>query len=332
MTVEEARGLSGDPGVPLTMVDMSVQEADDARAELAGAVDQARSALSIARREARETGSSPEETERLAASGSASLAAPPEDATSLPSPPAEPVEMAPRLEEEQPEGEEPLELALAGHSSGAVDHETAVNTIGFHLLGAAVWVGGLMALAVIRPMVGKDLPVAVRRYSVVAGWCFLTVLLSGAVNGWVRLGSLAGFSTTYGAVLLTKVVALGLLASARVGALLPGDADVSLDTRFIDAYINDDRALIERFLERPRHIEIQIFADHQGNGSGRCVVAEPVHIADEEPGEIPERPARKHIRPASARKHRAKFGECASAEQGVDAAENPDGENPVHAR
>jgi len=107
-----------------------------------------------------------------------------------------------------------LELALAGHSSGAVDHETAVNTIGFHLLGAAVWVGGLMALAVIRPMVGKDLPVAVRRYSVVAGWCFLTVLLSGAVNGWVRLGSLAGFSTTYGAVLLTKVVALGLLGLA----------------------------------------------------------------------------------------------------------------------
>ena len=71
-----------------------------------------------------------------------------------------------------------------------------------------------MALAVIRPMVGKDLPVAVRRYSVVAGWCFLTVLLSGAVNGWVRLGSLAGFSTTYGAVLLTKVVALGLLGLA----------------------------------------------------------------------------------------------------------------------
>lgn len=29
-----------------------------------------------------------------------------------------------------------------------------------------------------------------------------------------------------------------------VRALLPGDADVSLDTRFIDAYLNDDRALI----------------------------------------------------------------------------------------
>jgi len=66
VTFEEARELSGDPGVPLTLVDMSVREADDARAELAGAVDQARSALSTARREARETGSSPEETERLA--------------------------------------------------------------------------------------------------------------------------------------------------------------------------------------------------------------------------------------------------------------------------
>lgn len=66
VTTEEARELSGDPGVPLTLVDMSAREADAARAEIAGAVDQARSALNTARREARETGSSPEETERLA--------------------------------------------------------------------------------------------------------------------------------------------------------------------------------------------------------------------------------------------------------------------------
>ena len=70
-----------------------------------------------------------------------------------------------------------------------------------------------MALAVIRPMVGKDCP------SPSGGTRGGRVVLPhrpalGAVNGWVRLGSLAGFSTTYGAVLLTKVVALGLLGLA----------------------------------------------------------------------------------------------------------------------
>jgi putative copper resistance protein D len=103
------------------------------------------------------------------------------------------------------------ELALAGHSSGALDHETAVNTLGFHILGAAVWVGGLLALAVIRPVLGKDLPLVVRRYSTVAGWCFLTVLLSGVVSAWIRLGSFAGLRTAYGAVLIAKVIAFVVL-------------------------------------------------------------------------------------------------------------------------
>ena len=38
-----------------------------------------------------------------------------------------------------------LPLALAGHASGNADHETAVNTIAAHLVGASLWVGGLLA-------------------------------------------------------------------------------------------------------------------------------------------------------------------------------------------
>ena len=43
-----------------------------------------------------------------------------------------------------------LVLGLAGHAGGSADHETAVNAIAAHLLSAAVWVGGLLALVVLR--------------------------------------------------------------------------------------------------------------------------------------------------------------------------------------
>lgn len=107
-----------------------------------------------------------------------------------------------------------LPLALAGHAAGSVDHDTAVNSMAAHLLGVAVWVGGLFALLVLRGALGRDLPVTVGRYSTLAGWAFWSVLVSGSLNAWVRLGSWSGFATPYGAVLLVKIVALVLLGYA----------------------------------------------------------------------------------------------------------------------
>lgn len=66
VTLERAREIDADEGVPLGLVDMTVQEADAARAEFARHVDEARGALTTARLEARQTGSTPEEGERLA--------------------------------------------------------------------------------------------------------------------------------------------------------------------------------------------------------------------------------------------------------------------------
>jgi len=43
-----------------------------------------------------------------------------------------------------------LPLALAGHASGAANHDLAVNSLALHLVSAVVWVGGLLALAILR--------------------------------------------------------------------------------------------------------------------------------------------------------------------------------------
>lgn len=107
-----------------------------------------------------------------------------------------------------------LPLSLAGHAAGAASHETAVNSLALHLVSAVVWVGGLLALAMLRPLLGTALAVSVQRYSALAGWCFGAVALSGAANAWIRIGSMDNLASSYGALVILKVVALVALGVA----------------------------------------------------------------------------------------------------------------------
>ncbi|WP_337062020.1 bifunctional copper resistance protein CopD/cytochrome c oxidase assembly protein [Kineococcus sp. G2] len=112
-------------------------------------------------------------------------------------------------------------LSLSGHASGSASHETAVSSLGLHLVGVTVWVGGLAAVLLVAPLTGRrraaageravDLPVVAARYSALALWCFAAVALSGVVNAWVRLGGFSGLATAYGALVLAKTAALVLL-------------------------------------------------------------------------------------------------------------------------
>ncbi|WP_286175877.1 cytochrome c oxidase assembly protein [Arthrobacter sp. NEB 688] len=102
--------------------------------------------------------------------------------------------------------------ALNGHSAGSASHEDAVNGLAVHLLGVSVWVGGLLALVMMRRALGRDLGASVARFSVLATWAIAAVGLSGLVQAWIRIGSLDGLTTTYGVVLLGKVVAIAALA------------------------------------------------------------------------------------------------------------------------
>ncbi|MEO7422120.1 MAG: bifunctional copper resistance protein CopD/cytochrome c oxidase assembly protein [Ornithinibacter sp.] len=104
-----------------------------------------------------------------------------------------------------------LVQSLTGHAAGSTSHEDAVNALLVHLLGVVPWVGGLIALVVLRGALGRDLGASVARYSVLAGWCFVLVALSGIQQAWIRLGSLAGLGTAYGVVVLLKSAAILVL-------------------------------------------------------------------------------------------------------------------------
>lgn len=107
-----------------------------------------------------------------------------------------------------------LVLALIGHSAGAAGHDTAVNSIGVHLASAAIWMGGLAALAMLRPVLGQDLPAAAERYSRLALWAYCGIAVSGVINAVLRVSSLDGLFTPYGMLLLVKVVAFVVLGVA----------------------------------------------------------------------------------------------------------------------
>lgn len=105
-------------------------------------------------------------------------------------------------------------LALSGHASGSDDHSNAVNALGVHLLSVTVWVGGLAALVLLYRPLGEARPVAVRRYSTLAGWCFAGVAVSGVISSLIRLGGLQNLTTAYGSLIVVKAVALALLGIA----------------------------------------------------------------------------------------------------------------------
>jgi cytochrome c oxidase assembly factor CtaG/putative copper export protein len=99
-------------------------------------------------------------------------------------------------------------LALTGHSSAGGSHDMATNSLLIHLVAAALWAGGLMALLAHALRRGEHADLAARRFSALALWCFVAMALSGVVNALVRirLGDL--LHSGYGWLVLAKATAL----------------------------------------------------------------------------------------------------------------------------
>ncbi len=99
-------------------------------------------------------------------------------------------------------------VGLTGHSASAGSHMLATASLVLHLVGVVVWVGGLIALSWVALRGSRRLEPAVERYSVLATWAFVIVAASGLVNAIVNLGSFGGLDSTYGFLVVVKVVAL----------------------------------------------------------------------------------------------------------------------------
>lgn len=104
-----------------------------------------------------------------------------------------------------------IPVAVTGHSASGGSHDLATNSLLYHLVAAALWVGGLVALLALGWRRGENLTLAATRFSKLALVCWIVMALSGVINVWVRIKPADLFTTDYGLLVIAKVVALLLL-------------------------------------------------------------------------------------------------------------------------
>lgn len=103
-------------------------------------------------------------------------------------------------------------MALNGHTAGTAGHSAAVSSLGLHIVFAAIWLGGLLALVFTRrTLEGGRIGAVLSRYSSLALLCFVVVAASGTVNAALRIGSFDALLTPYGILVIVKILALGAL-------------------------------------------------------------------------------------------------------------------------
>ena len=169
--------------------------------------------------------------------------------------------------------------AQTGHAAGAASHDLATSSMFLHLVGAALWIGTLLALSPLAHRLGPDLAPAVARFSVIAAWCFAAVAVSGTVNSVVRLGSWSDLGTRYGVLLLVKIALFGVLGLLGLAHRL----------RVVDRLRGDQRAPATWLFWRLALVELTVMGAVSGvavalGSSPPPVPDEP--IADPTPAEI----------------------------------------------
>ncbi|MFT4052797.1 MAG: cytochrome c oxidase assembly protein [Microbacterium sp.] len=136
-------------------------------------------------------------------------------------------------------------IATQGHSGDEANHDTAVVALVLHVIGAAVWLGGLLLLVALRPRLKREeMTDVLGRYSSIALASFVVVALSGVVRAVVGLVaqdrvSWQSLASPYGVILLVKVamlLAIGALgARFRLGLIARIRADAAGSMKAVDA-------------------------------------------------------------------------------------------------
>lgn len=110
-----------------------------------------------------------------------------------------------------------LTVSLTGHASDWGDLAPTAGIDWVHVVAATTWTGGLFVLVAVVVREARHWPTALLadvmcRFSRLAAWCLLAVVLSGAYASWVQVGGVAALrQTVYGWALIVKVLlVLGL--------------------------------------------------------------------------------------------------------------------------
>jgi putative copper resistance protein D len=111
-----------------------------------------------------------------------------------------------------------LSLALAllalvapvfqSHSASGGSHSLAIGSLVIHVVALSLWVGGIFAIVVLTE---ADRRVALPRFSQMALWAAIAVVVSGVANAWVRLNFSSAWSSGYARIVIAKAVLTAVL-------------------------------------------------------------------------------------------------------------------------
>ena len=101
-----------------------------------------------------------------------------------------------------------IPIAQSGHAAGTANHNLAVGASLLHISFASIWIGGLVAYALVEPRLRATGQQVLARYSSIALVSFLVVAVSGVFSAVIRVSSIDQLVTGYGALLLAKALML----------------------------------------------------------------------------------------------------------------------------
>ena len=88
------------------------------------------------------------------------------------------------------------------HGSSSGNHGLAIGALIIHVIALSFWVGGLFGLTQLSK---QQKLIALPRFSEIALWSAITVVISGAATAWTRLDSLQAWQSKYGVITLVKI-------------------------------------------------------------------------------------------------------------------------------
>ena len=96
------------------------------------------------------------------------------------------------------------------HSAAGGAHALVIGSLVIHVLALSMWVGGVFAIALLSP---TDRVIAVPRFSQLALWSAIAVVISGTINAWARLNFVDSWNSSYALVVVAKTIATIALVS-----------------------------------------------------------------------------------------------------------------------
>ena len=90
------------------------------------------------------------------------------------------------------------------HAASGGSHSLVIGSLVIHVIALSLWVGGILAIAMLS---ASDRAIAVPRFSQLALWSAIAVVISGVVNAWTRLNFESAWNSSYAYIVIAKTVA-----------------------------------------------------------------------------------------------------------------------------